>query len=115
MSGDVIGSYQQTGIKMRSFLALIAVCAAALGACTLTPSVTHESTTMTLAQIEAEGLVCRKDQPTNRLIPRTVCASEAAWAAFDERRKEETDRMIAEGRQNANFNRFAMGGSGPPR
>lgn len=100
---------------MRSFLALSAVWAAALGACTMTPSVTHESTTMTLAQIEAEGLVCRKDQPTNRLIPRTVCASEAAWAAFDEKRKQETDRMIAEGRQNANFSRFGMGSPGPPR
>lgn len=100
---------------MRSWIVLCGLCAAALSACSTAPAVTRESMTMTKAEISAQGLVCRKDQPTNTLIPRTVCASESAWAAFDERRKSETDKMIAEGRQNANFNRFSANSAGPPR
>lgn len=100
---------------MRSRIVLCGLCAAALSACSTAPAVTRENTTMTMAEIKAQGLVCRKDQPTNSLIPQTVCASRTAWAAFDERRKSETDKMIAEGRQNANFSRFGSNNAEPPR
>ena len=92
---------------MRNWVILCGTCAVtALAACTVVPQVKREDTTMTRAQIEAEGLVCRTDRPSDTNIPRTICASETAWAAFDERRKRETDDLLAIGRSSANFGRF---------
>jgi uncharacterized protein YfaQ (DUF2300 family) len=82
------------------------VTATAMAACSTVPIVTSERTTMTKAEIEAEGLICRKDLPPDTNIPRTICASEAAWAAFDDRRRRETDDILAEGRKNSNVGRF---------
>lgn len=78
----------------------------ALSACTATPAITREHTTMTLAQIEEAGLVCRKDRPINSNLPRTICASAAAWAEFDERQRAESEEFLAEGRKSNNFSRF---------
>lgn len=95
------------GKRMRSWIVLGGICAAmAVAACTAVPLVNRESTTMTKAEISAEGLICRKDRPPDTNIPRTICASEQAWAAFDERRKRESDDILAEGRKNANVGRF---------
>lgn len=95
------------GKNMRYWIILGGTCAAtALAACTAVAPVKREETTMTKAQIAAEGLICRKDRPSDTNIPRTICASETAWAAFDERRKRETDDLLAIGRSSANFGRF---------
>jgi hypothetical protein len=98
---------RNTGIKMRSYVILgVFVSAAALSACSTVPSVTSEQTTMTKAEIAAEGLICRKDKPPDTNIPRTICASESAWAVFDEKRRRETEALLAEGRKNTNVGRF---------
>ncbi len=95
------------GKRMRSWIVLGGICAAtAAAACTAVPLVNRESTTMTMAEIAAEGLICRKDRPPDTNIPRTICASQTAWAAFDERRKRESDDIFAEGRKSANVGRF---------
>lgn len=92
---------------MRSYIFLGAIVSATtLAACSTVPTVTSEQTTMTKAEIAAAGLVCRKDRPPDTNIPRTICASEEAWAAFDERRRRETDDLLAEGRKHANVGRF---------
>jgi hypothetical protein len=92
-----------TGMNMRSFICLlILVAATAASGCSTVPHITRERTTMSVADIEAEGLVCRKDRQPDTNIPRTICASEEAWAAFDERRRHETDDLLAEGRKATN-------------
>jgi hypothetical protein len=92
---------------MRTWIILCGACVAtALAACTMSPAVKRENTTMTKAEIAAEGLICRTDRPSDTNIPRTICASETAWADFDERRKRETDELLAIGRSSANFGRF---------
>jgi len=79
---------------------------AVLAACSATPTVVRTDAMMTPAQIKEQGLVCRKDKPPDTNIPRTICASEQAWAAFDERRRKETADILAEGRKNTNVGRF---------
>lgn len=85
-----------------SICLFIMVATTAASGCSTVPHVTREQTTMTVADIAAEGLVCRKDRPPDTNIPRTICASEQAWAAFDERRRRETDDLLAEGRKATN-------------
>jgi hypothetical protein len=103
---DTVGA-TKTGMNMRSSLGLVLMAAVlAMSACSTVPNVTRERTTMTIAQIEAEGLICRKDRPPDTNIPRTICASEQAWATFDERRRRETDDLLAEGRKASNVGRF---------
>lgn len=80
------------------------IAAVALGGCSLTPTVTKQK--MTLGEIDISGMECRKDTPPDSNIPRTICASPDAWAAFDENRRRETDDILAEGRQHANVGRF---------
>lgn len=78
--------------------------AIAISACSTTPLVTRE--TMTLGEANIEGMECRKDRPPDTNIPRTICASPEAWAAFDDRRRRETEDLLAEGRKYANVGRF---------
>lgn len=75
-----------------------------LSACSTVPTVTSER--MTLGEANIEGMECRRDTPPDSNIPRTICASPESWAAFDERRRRETEELFAEGRQNANVGRF---------
>ena len=77
-----------------------------LAACTVTPAVTRTSTTMTPAEIAEMGLVCRTETPPDTNIPRTVCASEQAWAAYDRRTQAAAQEFFAEGRKGANTGRF---------
>ena len=85
---------------------LIAATTLSITACSTTPTITSTNTTLTPAQIAEMGLICRKDKPPDTNIPRTICASEESWAAFDERRRKETDELLAEGRKYANVGRF---------
>lgn len=87
-------------------IAFAVVSTAILAACSTKPTVTREHATMTRAEIDAAGLVCRQDRPPDSNIPRTICASKESWAAFDERRRRETDDLLAEGRKNTNAGRF---------
>jgi hypothetical protein len=82
----------------------LATAAAALAGCSTTPLVTSER--MTLGEANIEGMECRKDRPPDTNIPRTICASPEAWAAFDERRRRETADLLAEGRKYANVGRY---------
>ena len=85
---------------------LIAATTLSITACSTTPTITSTNTTLTPAQIAEMGLICRKDNPPDTNIPRTICASEESWAAFDERRRKETAELMAEGRKYANVGRF---------
>jgi hypothetical protein len=82
----------------------IGASAIAVSACSTTPLVTRE--TMTLGEANIEGMECRKDRPPDTNIPRMICASPEAWAAFDARRRRETEDLLAEGRKYANVGRF---------
>ncbi|MFT3725060.1 MAG: hypothetical protein QM773_15930 [Hyphomonadaceae bacterium] len=78
--------------------------AIALAACSTTPTVTKEK--MTLGEASIEGMECRQDKAIDTNIPRTICASPEAWAKFDERRRKETDDLLAEGKKYANVGRY---------
>jgi hypothetical protein len=83
---------------------LLASLGLVLSACNAVPTVTKER--MTLGEANIDGMECRRDRPPDSSIPRTICASPAAWAAFDERRRLETDDILAEGRKAANVGRY---------
>jgi hypothetical protein len=89
---------------MNRVMPCVVIAAALLGACSATPLVTKER--MTLGEANIDGLECRKDKPITTNIPRTICASPQAWAAFDERRRKETDELMAEGRKAPNVGGF---------
>lgn len=91
-------------VRFRFLTGLAAALAAS--ACTTAPLVTKETTTMTKAEIAAAGLICRKDKAPDTNIPRTICASKESWAAFDERRRDETAGIMAESKKFSNVGRF---------
>ena len=91
---------------MRPSILLTAASALILGACSTTPLVTKTDAMLTPTQIADMGLVCRRDKPPDTNIPRTICASKVAWATFDERRRRETDDLMAEGRKAPNVGQF---------
>ncbi len=91
---------------MRPCILLAAASVLILGACSSTPLVTRSDAMLTPTQIADMGLVCRRDKPPDTNIPRTICASKEAWASFDERRRRETDDLMAEGRKAPNTGRF---------
>lgn len=94
-------------MTMRMGLLLTPVAGALLlAACSTKPLVQKELAMMTPAEIAAAGLECRKDRPPDTNIPRTICASKEAWASFDERRRTESDALMAEGRKYTNVGRF---------
>jgi hypothetical protein len=92
------------GLLFSGLFSGISLAAVALSACSMTPTVTKQR--MTLGEANIEGMECRRDVPIDTNIPRTICASATAWAAFDENRRRETDSILAEGRQAANVGAF---------
>lgn len=78
----------------------------ALAACSVTPTVTRTSTTMTPAEIAEMGLICRAETPGDSNIPRNVCATEKAWAAYDRQTRLVTDEIFAEARKMPNTWRY---------
>ncbi len=67
--------------------------AASLAACAA-PAITREQAMMTPKQIADMGLTCRADTPAASAIPRTVCASDKAWAKSDAQGQETAARYI---------------------
>ncbi len=90
--------------SFRLTLASTVLAAASLTGCAAAPLVTKER--MTLGEANIDGMECRRDKPITTNIPRTICASPQAWAAFDERRRSETDELLAEGRRAPNVGGF---------
>ena len=84
----------------RIYLAVAAV--ALVAGCSMTPTVTKVSTTMTPREIQEAGLVCKQLRPVDSNIPRTICASEAAWTSYDKKTQLATDELFAEGRKLGN-------------
>jgi hypothetical protein len=68
----------------------------------MAPTVTKINTTMTPRDIREAGLECRQLVPIDSNIPRTICASSAAWAAYEERARRATDELFARGRELGN-------------
>jgi hypothetical protein len=67
--------------------------------CTMTPTVTKVSTTMTPREINEAGLVCKQIVPIDSNVPRTICASQAAWNSYNDRARLATDDLLARGRE----------------
>ena len=91
---------------MRPHILLASGTLLALAACSTTPLVTRENAVLTKTQIAEMGLICRQDRPPDSNIPRTICASKEAWAAFDDRRRRESEDLMAEGKKYSNVGRF---------
>jgi hypothetical protein len=85
-------------------IAILSAAAALAAACSMTPTVTKER--MTLGDVDMTNMECRRDTPPDSNVPRTICATPQAWAAFDENRRRETDAILAEGRKHANVGAF---------
>ena len=69
--------------------------------CSMTPTVTRERTTMTPAQIASMDLVCREIVPIDTNIPKTICASEASWAAYDRTARLASEELFEKAREVA--------------
>lgn len=82
----------------------VGAAAAALAACSTTPTITKER--MTLGEANIDGMECRREKAPDTNIPRTICASPQAWAVFDAERRRETEELMAEGRKYANVGRY---------
>ena len=89
-----------------NLIAPVGFCIAAitLAACSSVPTVTKER--MTLGEANIDGMDCRREKAPDTNIPRTICASPQAWAVFDEKRRRETEALLAEGRKYANVGRY---------
>src|SRR5882672_4531042 len=71
---------------------------AALASGCTTPSVNKQVTT--LGQVDMTGMVCRRAAPTGSSLPKTICATQAAWdrsdaqaIAFSEQLHDESNRQ----------------------
>lgn len=84
----------------------VILCGLILTACSATPSVVKTDAMMTPAQIAEAGLVCRTQPPIGSALPRTICASEQAWAAYDRRARLASEDLFAAGRELPNSGRF---------
>jgi hypothetical protein len=45
------------------------------------------------------GLVCKQIVPIDSNVPRTICASQAAWNSYNDRARLATDDLLARGRE----------------
>lgn len=86
-------------------MALIGFCTV-LASCTLAPSVVKSRTMMTPTDIAAAGLVCRTQAPIGSNLPKSICASESAWAAYDRRARLASEELFSKGRETSNVGRF---------
>ncbi len=83
-------------------IGILLAASASATACSMTPIVTKTSTTMTPREIREAGLECRQLVPIDSNIPRTLCATDAAWANYEERARRATDELLARGRELGN-------------
>ena len=97
LSGSRQEQAKEVGI-MRTVLALAAL--AALSGCSITPTVTKQK--MTLGEANIGGMECRREKPIDTNVPRTICASAGAWAAYDEQARSATDDLLFRGRELGN-------------
>ncbi len=86
--------------------ALILTVATIVSGCSMTPTVKKESTMMSPKQIAEAGLQCRQLTSIDSNIPRTICASAPAWAAYEAKARSATDDLLAEGRRQPNAGGF---------
>ncbi len=83
---------------------ILAGLAAAVSACSTTPTVTKQR--MTLGEANIEGMECRVERPIGSVVPRTVCASPQAWANFDKAAAYETSLARQAAREVNNVGAF---------
>jgi hypothetical protein len=57
---------------------------------------------MTPREIREAGLVCKQLVPIDSNVPRTICASEAAWASYADETRLATDDLLAKGKELGN-------------
>lgn len=81
--------------------------ALALTACAAAPAVQKTSTI--LGEVDLTGLECRRETPIGANIPRTVCASPEAWAAYEARAADHARRQIDEADRYTNVFQFGRG------
>ncbi|HEX5008101.1 MAG TPA: hypothetical protein VFV70_13370 [Hyphomonadaceae bacterium] len=81
-------------------LAPILAALAVIAGCSTVPTVTKETTTLGEANIS--GMECRRGKPIDTNLPRTICASPKAWAAYDEQARMATDDLLFRGRELGN-------------
>lgn len=63
-----------------------------VGACTTTPSITRTRTT--LGEVDMEGLECRRDRQAGSNIGRTICASPASWANYENEEATKSQALL---------------------
>ena len=85
-------------------IALLLAAAGFAAGCTTVPTVTKQK--MTLGEAHIEGMECRPDIPLGTNMPRTICASKAAWAKFDADERYESELAFQKARSGANAGPF---------
>lgn len=81
----------------------LAVAAMAPG-CSIAPAYTK--TVTTLGEVDTTGLVCRRSKPTGSSIPKTICASQAAWDKRDADEEAASARMHDDASRHTNVDPF---------
>jgi hypothetical protein len=90
---------------MKRFALALTVFGAAAG-CSTTPTVTKQTTFMTRQEIGDAGLECRQMTAVDTNIPRTICAGEKTWTAYERKTRRATEELLDAGRQLPNAGRF---------
>lgn len=77
--------------------------ALALSGC-VTPLATK--TVTTLGEVDMTNMVCRRETPVGTAMPKTMCASPEAWAAYDKRQAAASEGLFAYARELPNVDKF---------
>jgi hypothetical protein len=85
---------------LRRRLSLLLLAAAIAGACSTSPTVVSERTT--LGAVDMAGMECRVDTPPDTNVPRTICASPEQWAALDRKERAVADQVFDSIRETPN-------------
>lgn len=84
----------------------ILVTALAVTGC-VTPSYTKQVTT--LGEVDMTGLQCRRVDPIDSHMQRTMCATPASWAKYDRKQIAASEAFFSATRTMANVDKFNRG------
>ena len=90
--------------SLKCLILVAGFAAAALASGCATPSVNKQVTT--LGQVDMTGMVCRRAVPIGSSLPKTVCATQAAWNKQDARALAFSEQLHDQSNRQTNTDPF---------